>query len=236
VVRAISAGATHTLALTSTGQVLAWGINANGQLGDGTTTTSGTPVQTQLPPGVTVTAVAAGGELAGGEHSLALTSTGQVLAWGDNIAGELGDGTTTDRHVPVFTHLPQRARVRGLFGGCFHTLALTTAGQVLAWGDNQFGQLGNGTTTGSDLPVQVGLPSGTTVTAITAGCDHNLAATSSGHVLAWGIANDGELGTGTQPPMRKHPVQVRLPSGVTVTALGLGSEAFSSFAIAKKAP
>ena len=234
VVRVISAGATHTLALTSTGQVLAWGINVSGQLGDGTTTTSGTPVQTQIPPGVTVTAVAAGGEFAGGEHSLALTSAGLVLAWGDNIAGELGDGSTTDRHVPVFAHLPQGAKIRGLFGGCFHTLALTTTGQVLAWGDNQRGQLGDGTTTERHLPVRVAIPSGTTVTAITAGCDHNLVATSNGGVLAWGIANDGELGTGTQPPIRKNPVQVKLPSGVTVTSLGLGSEAFSSFAIVKK--
>jgi alpha-tubulin suppressor-like RCC1 family protein len=92
-----------------------------------------------------VTAVAAGGELAGGEHSLALTSAGLVLAWGDNIAGELGDGTTTDRHVPVFAHLPQGAKVRGLFGRCFHTLALTTAGQVLAWGIANDGELGIGT-------------------------------------------------------------------------------------------
>jgi alpha-tubulin suppressor-like RCC1 family protein len=151
------------------------------------------------------------GELAGGEHSLALTSAGLVLAWGDNIAGELGDGTTTDRHVPVFAHLPQGAKVRGLFGGCFHTLALTTAGQVLAWGDNQWGQLGDGTTTERDLPARVAIQSGTTVTAISAGCDHNLAATSNGHVLAWGIANDGELGIGTQPPVRK-PYQPTRPA------------------------
>jgi alpha-tubulin suppressor-like RCC1 family protein len=177
--------------------------------------------------------VAAGGAYAEGEHSLALTSTGQVLAWGDNIAGELGDGSTTNHDVPVFAHLPQGTRVRQLFGGCFHTLALTSTGQVLAWGDNQFGQLGIGNTTEHHAPVKVHIPVGTTVTAIAAGCDHNLVRTSNGRALAWGIANDGELGTGTQPSMRKTPVPVKLPSGASVVSFGLGSEAFSSFAIVR---
>jgi alpha-tubulin suppressor-like RCC1 family protein len=229
-VRSISAGAQHTLALTTTGRVLAWGINVDGQLGDGTTSISSPPVQAQIPPGVTVTAVAAGGAN-GNEHSLALTSTGRVLAWGSNAAGELGDGTTVNRDAPVFAHLPQGTRVRQLFGGCAHTLALTSAGQVLAWGDNQFGQLGIGTTTEHHAPVKVHIPAGTTVTAVAAGCDHNLARTSSGQALAWGIANDGELGIGTQPPARKLPVPVKLPAGVSIVSLGLGSEAFSSFAI-----
>ncbi len=226
-VTAIAGGSAHSLALTSSGQVLAWGYNADGELGNGITTTTGcfcisTPVAVSLPSGITVTAIAGGQS-----HSLALTSTGQVLAWGSNSYGQLGNGSTTNSSTPVAVSLPSGTTVTAIAAGDGHSLALTSSGQVLAWGWNFYGQLGNGTTTNSSTPVPVSLPSGTTVTAIAVGFYHSLALTSSGQVLAWGWNFYGQLGNGTTTTTTScqcipTPVQVSLPSGTTVTAVAGG--------------
>jgi hypothetical protein len=173
-VTAIAAGGNYSLARTSTGQVLAWGDNALGQLGNGTNTDSNVPISTSLPAGTTVTAIAAGFR-----HSLAATSTGQALAWGDNTFGQLGNGTNTGSNVPVSTSLPAGTTVTAVAAGGDHSLALTVTGQVLAWGRNNVGQLGNGTNTDSNVPVSTSLPAGTAATAIAAGNAHCLALSTS---------------------------------------------------------
>ena len=221
-VTAVAAGLWDSLALTSDGSVLAWGYNADGELGDGTTTDSSTPVPVDLPAGTRVTAVAAGGF-----HSLALTSDGSVLAWGTNGSGQLGDGTTTfdPTPVPVPVDLPAGTRVTAVAAGLLDSLALTSHGSVLAWGDNQWGQLGDGTTTTSSTPVTVpapvDLPAGTRVTAVAAGFDHSLALTSHGSVLAWGNNGDGQLGDGTTTSS-STPVRIDLPARTRVTAVAAG--------------
>jgi alpha-tubulin suppressor-like RCC1 family protein len=169
-ITAIAAGRNYSLALISTGTGLAWGFNGSGQLGNGTTTNSNTPVPVDLPPGTTVTAIAGGFR-----HSLALTSTGTVLAWGDNEFGQLGNGTNTSTNVPVAVSLPAGTTITAVAAGELHSLALTSTGIVLAWGSNGAGQLGNGTNTSSNVPVAVSLPAGTTITAIAAGTFHSLA-------------------------------------------------------------
>ena len=228
-VKAISAGSVHSLALTTTGRLYAWGYNGEGELGNGTTTNSDTPVRVKLPAGTTVTMTAAGEA-----HSLAGTSTGRVLAWGDNADGDLGNGTTTTSLTPVTVKLPGRTTVRALFGGCEQSLALTASGHVLAWGDNSFGTLGNGTTTNSATPVRAKLPAGTKVTAVAAGCHHNLALTASGHVLAWGFGERGQLGNGGTASSNL-PVRVQMPAGLVVTAVAAGPQAFHTLAIVRKA-
>ena len=210
---AVAGGFSHSLALTSTGQVLAWGLNSGGQLGNGTTTSSNIPVTVSLPSGTTATAIAGGAF-----HSLALTSTGQVLAWGNNATGQLGNGTTTSSNIPVAASLPSGTIVTAIAGGAGHSLALTSTGLVLAWGQNIYGQLGNGTTTNSSAPVQVSLPSGTTVTAIAAGDGHSLALTSAGQVLAWGDNSAGELGNGTGTRSTTPVAVSTLQTGVTAIA------------------
>ena len=144
--------------------MLAWGYNADGELGDGNTTNSDVPVKVKLPAGRKVTAIAAGGYLegvgadtAGPGHSLALTSTGAVLAWGYNADGELGDGNTTNSDVPVKVKLPAGRKVTAIAAGELHSLAVTSTGAVLAWGGNNFGQLGDGSYEGSNVPVRVKL-------------------------------------------------------------------------------
>jgi alpha-tubulin suppressor-like RCC1 family protein len=139
--------------LTSTGAVLAWGYNKDGQLGNGRTTSSNVPVKVKLPRGTKVTAIAAGYN-----HSLALTSTGAVLAWGFNYDGELGDGRTVSRDVPVKVKLRKGQRATRLAGGDLQSLAVTSTGAVLAWGGNNFGQLGDGSYKPSSAPVSVRPP------------------------------------------------------------------------------
>ncbi len=216
---AIAAGDTFNLALTSAGRVLAWGWNAFGQLGNGTTATSDVPVRVMLPAGAKVTAVSAGGGF-----SLALTSTGRVLAWGRNREGQLGIGVTRHRHHPVPVLLPRDTRVTAIAAGQIHSLALTAAGRVLAWGNNSIGQLGNGTTKSSDIPVAVKLRRFIRVTAIASGGYHGLALTTTGHILGWGNNADGELACrrpcGTSDNV--IPLRMKLPAGTKVTAIAAG--------------
>jgi alpha-tubulin suppressor-like RCC1 family protein len=222
IITAIAAGDAHSLAVTSTGRVLAWGSNGEGELGDPTAGPSSTlPVDVALPQGVNVIAIAAGGE-----HSLAVTSTGGAFAWGSNGFGELGNGTSGAPHsTPVAVHLPAGTTVTSVAAGESHSVARTATGRVLAWGSNEMNQLGNGTDDDADVPVPVALPSGTTVNAVASGAiaNHTLAVTSAGNVLAWGSNSEGQLGIGnTISP--DFPARVLLPSGTTATAIAAGGD------------
>jgi alpha-tubulin suppressor-like RCC1 family protein len=228
----IATGAGHSLALTSTGQVLAWGDNDFGQLGDGTRTNRDEPVEAALPAGTVVTRIAGGDD-----HSLALTSTGQVLAWGYNGSGQLGDGTTTTRTTPVEVHLPAGTEVTGIAAGHgFQSFAMTSASTLLAWGDNSYGQLGDGTVTRRTEPVQVLLPAGALVTQVASGDDHTVALTSTGQVLAWGYNRYGQVGDGSTTN-RSAPVEVTIPESTraarsaSLPAVGIGTGSYHSMAI-----
>ncbi len=168
-VTAIAAGSYHTVALKSDGTVCSWGANGYGELGDGATASRSTLGQVssladatmaiRLIPVPAFNLTGATAIAAGYEHAAAVQSDGTVWAWGRNICGELGDGTTDDHSTP--------AQVSGLTGviaiaaGLWHTVALKSDGTVWAWGWNYYGQLGDGTTTLVSTPVQVSGLTGT---------------------------------------------------------------------------
>jgi alpha-tubulin suppressor-like RCC1 family protein len=230
-IRAISAGCDHSLAITSAGSLLAWGYNKDGELGTGTTTSSDVPVRVNLPSGATPRIIAGGCY-----YSIAMTSAG-LFGWGRNNNGELGNGTTTSSDVPVPITIVRRGppigRPVSIFAGCAHTLVLFSKGAIRAWGYNSFGQLGNGTTTDSSTAVSVHLSAGAHVRAISAGCYESYAMTTAGQVLAWGYNNDGELGNGLATNAAL-PVIVRLPVGLTATAVASGPGGVHAFAIVRR--
>ena len=213
----ISAGSCHNLALKSDGTVWAWGDNSSGQLGNGTTDNSTSPVKVSFPGGVTVTAIAAGGY-----HSLALTSNGTIYAWGYNNTGQIGNGTLAPAVTsPVKVSFPGGVTVTAIAAGDYYSMALTSDGTIYAWGDNSNGQLGNGTTVDKTSPVKVSSLSG--VTTIAAGTNHSLALKNDGTAWSWGNNNNGQLGNEqTGNSFSSIPVQVSFPGGVTVTAVAAG--------------
>ena len=201
----IAGGEQHTCALTSAGAVLCWGSNANGELGNGTTTKSLTPVPvTGLSSGVVAVS-------AGSAFSCALTHGGTVMCWGVNTTGNLGNGTTTDSDIPVqvldVAGTGTLGGVVAISAGQYHVCAVTNTGAVLCWGDNAFGELGpepSGFRTG--LPNQVtGIPAD--IVAISAGSYFTCALTSTSAAWCWGSSGDGQLGAGPNLP-NSNPVAV----------------------------
>jgi len=211
-VTAITTGWKHSCALTSFKGVKCWGWNEYGQLGDGTQITRTTPVDVVgLTTGVSAIA-------ADEVHTCALTSNGGVKCWGLNDSGELGDGTTISRNIPVDV-VGLTNGVSAIAVGQYQSCALTEAGAVKCWGWNYSGQLGNGTNVSSKLPVDVsGLASG--VIAITAGMERACALTTSGGVKCWGRNYHGALGNGSSGNS-SVPVDVNgLTNGVIAIAAG----------------
>ena len=129
----------------------------------------------------------------GGYHSIALKDDGTVWVWGNNDDGQLGDGTTNSRSLPV--RVAKLSEVVAVSNGVFHSLSLKSDGTVWAWGWNEYGQLGDGTTESRFVPVQVA-NLGDAV-ALAAGEVHSLALKSDGTVWAWGDNFFGQLGDGT---------------------------------------
>jgi alpha-tubulin suppressor-like RCC1 family protein len=179
--------------------VQCWGVNASGQLGDGTTVGRLTPVPvTSLSSGVQAIAV-------GGLHSCALTTAGATQCWGSNVFGQLGDDTTISRTTPVPV-IGLGSGVQAVAAGDTHTCAVTMTGALRCWGSNILGELGDGTTIQRLTPVAV-TGSGSGVQAVAAGRHNTCALSTGGVVLCWGRNDAGQLGDGTQT-QRSTPVVV----------------------------
>jgi len=232
---AIAAGSSFSLGIQSDGTLWAWGLNNKGQIGDGSTSNRAAPVQ--ISADTTWTAIAAGYD-----HAVALRSNGTIFTWGGNSSGQLGNGIITNDPNPTPTQIlgtnfsaiaaggsgvpysyfadGEKTHVGG------HTIALKSDGTLWAWGQNIFGQLGDGNynfyagwagagtyplteyRSGTDrsLPFQIGTDSDWSL--ISAGCGHNVGLKKDGTLWAWGLNVNGQLANGIAGMDNLRPLPV----------------------------
>ena len=206
----VSAGGLSTCFLEAVGTVQCWGENQYGQLGDGTYTASVQPMAVAgLPPASSIAA--------GDEVTCAIAASA-AWCWGRDNYGQLGNASTAPRvNTPVQVAGGLAFKQVSVKGDVF-ACGVTVANQAYCWGHNSDGELGDGTTTDSDVPVAVSLARASVV-QISAGDEHACALLSTGAVWCWGDNADGQLGDGTTVSSDK-PVQVTGLSGVGVIAAG----------------
>ena len=208
----VTTGGNHTCALSVSGEIFCWGYNAQGQLGNGTTsnTNSPTAITSHFIPFTDISA--------GQNHTCGITAIGGVKCWGQNTYGKLGDGTTSNKYFPTDV-FGLTSGVASISAGQSHTCAITTTGGAKCWGYNSTGQLGDGTTTQRTSPADVsGLTSG--AMSISAGSDYTCAVTITGGAKCWGNNVNGRLGDGTVI-QKNSPVDVSgLTSGVSSISTG----------------
>jgi len=242
----VAAGHEQSLALSSTGQLYSFGGNRYGQLGRAANAGSEAPNPVPAP----VTLPQASGPVvqiaAGHDHCLALTSTGQLYSFGSNRYGQLGRAANPETADP--NPLPAQVQLPGLEGsivaiaaGGYHSLVLSSSGQIFAFGDNAAGQLGYAANTGSERanpnPTRVTLPGASArPIALAAGALHSLALTAAGVLYTFGSNAAGQLGrpanSGSEAA-NPSPAPVALPFGETVDAPASGSSA--AFTLAQTA-
>ena len=213
-ISSISAGLTHTCAVTTAGAALCWGMNSNGQVGDGSSINQLKPVAVSgLTSGVTSIS-------AGHSHTCATTDSGSAKCWGQNGSyGMLGNNSTSDNPRPVQVTGLTAGAVR-VSAGTYHTCAITTGG-VKCWGFNAYGQLGNNTTVTSGSPVVVsGLSAG--VSSIATGYAHSCAVTAAGAAVCWGYNTYGQIGDNTSANRTVPTTVSGLSAGVTAVTSGNG--------------
>jgi alpha-tubulin suppressor-like RCC1 family protein len=207
--KTVVGGNDYSMAIKNDGTLWAWGKNLNGQLGDGTTTRRNSPVQ--IGTATNWKTIICGIS----EHTMALKTDGTLWAWGQNLNGQLGDGTTTQRNSPV--QIGTATDWKSISVGYNNTVATKTDGTLWAWGYNGYGQLGDGTTTQRNSPVQIG--TATNWKSVDAGGMHNVAVKNDGTLWAWGLNTDGQLGDGTTTD-RHSPVQITTATNWASTSAG----------------
>lgn len=200
---ALALGGQHSCATLSGGELHCWGDNYGGQLGNGESSANGrdhpsTVLRARGEPLTGVRAVAAGGG-----HNCALLESGEAVCWGQNLSGELGDGTHEERAFPVPVEVAPGVRLAGIAAlalGEFHTCALTNEGGAWCWGSNGGGQLGDGTVSSRPRPVPVEASPEAPLAGVIelrAGGGHSCARLAGGEAYCWGSNSSGQLGNST---------------------------------------
>jgi len=218
----VSAGSGYALALGDDGYVYSWGSNWAGQLGEGTNIPSNVPTRVHTPAGVSFVGLSAGHG-----HSLAVTADGEVWAWGENVAGELGNGTSRNRFTePVKVHSPAGVKFRTVtttrigLGGT--SVGITADGDLYGWGSGAMGQLGDEDVWESVIPRKIPAPPGVTFTSVDAGASYLVAIGSDGRTYSWGANFEGQLGNGTTTESFAVGPTNELPKNAVITEVSFG--------------
>jgi alpha-tubulin suppressor-like RCC1 family protein len=218
-----------TCGMTKSGKLYCWGDNTCGQLGDGTFTSrlDKRPIaQGEVPTTTTFTQI-----VKGWLHMCALGDDNEIYCWGDNQYGQLGDGAFDNRNIPTKVNkgaIPASAKITSISTAYYHTCALTQDDKMYCWGQNDLGQLGDGTTDNRSLPVEVNrgnIPTSVRIRSLQTGWKHSCVLAGDNNVYCWGRNTLGQLGDGTTTH-RSSPVLViqgqRDPS-YNITQLSVGA-------------
>jgi len=233
----VTSGHSHSCALTTLGTVKCWGYGSQGQLGNGSTLSSSTPVDVHTSSLDSTPLSGIVSISAGASFTCALTSGGTVKCWGFNLFRTLGNGTSADSSTPTDVHTSSLdstplSGIISISSGYRHVCAVTATQNVKCWGSNASGQLGDGSYSTRSTPVDVrsSVADSTPlsgIVAVTGGGYHSCALTSSGAVKCWGTNSSGELGHGLSVAESTSPVNVRTSSsdsspltGITAVAAG----------------
>ena len=193
-----SASFYHSCAIALNGRAYCWGSGNSGKLGNGSTASS------RVPVAVNTSGVLAGKTIkqisAGENHTCAIASDNRAYCWGSNKNGQLGNGSTADSNVPVAVNMSGALAgktIKQMSTGYSSTCAIASDNRAYCWGSGNNGQLGNGSTADSRVPVAVnmsGTLAGKTIKQILAGGDHGCVVASDDKMYCWGLNNNGELG------------------------------------------
>jgi uncharacterized repeat protein (TIGR02543 family) len=199
-IESISIGWGHTLALSEKGVVYAYGYNEFGQLGTSSNFSSFVPtdITSQFLLNINEYVVSVS---AGYDHSSAVTNLGRLFMWGRNQNGQLGDGSIVNRNKPNNNkYFDDRAelKIKTVISGYGNTAAISTDGQLLVWGSNYFGQVGNDSKNDAYIPVNIttnfNLKNGEKVNNVSLGLAHLVATTSENRLFVWGSNGQSRLG------------------------------------------
>jgi alpha-tubulin suppressor-like RCC1 family protein len=210
----VSAGGYQTIARKADGNLYSWGSNIQGQLGDSSSIDRNAPVVVNAGAGTTTwRMVAVGDQFAVAIRTAGTSTTGGTLwAWGLNQNGQLGDGTTVSRAVPV--QIGKDTDWAFVAAGKGHALAIKTTGILYSWGRNFNGQLGDGTVISKLVPTKIGVATWQTVSA---GETHTLGLQKDGTLWAWGGNDSGQIGNAVAPSATPVPAPVKVGSSTWVS-------------------
>jgi alpha-tubulin suppressor-like RCC1 family protein len=211
----VSSGVYHACAVLSGGPIRCWGDSRSVPNGIAGARYSAGSIAVPISGIGDAASVSAGGF-----HTCAVLSGGAVECWGDNGSGQLGDGTLTNRSVPVAVEgISSAVSISAGGGDLSHTCAVLTSGAVECWGDNERGELGDGTTATSLVPVAVsGIANAVSVSS---GLYHSCALLSSGTVECWGDNHYGQLGNGTNTASSTPVAVAGIANAVSISGGGL---------------
>lgn len=210
--KSVTAGNSHQIALKSDGTLWTWGANCFGELGTGSTTHSTSPVR--IGAAANWTSVSTGVFF-----SMARRGDGSIWGWGSNQFGQIGTGSApANIFAPV--QVGAAFKWREVWAGGYHAVAIRQDGSLWAWGNNHFGQLGDGTSVQRSTPVRIGADN--TWISVSAGLYHTLAIKADGTLWSWGRNEDGELGIRTRSAPVATPTRVNIERDWVAVAAGEG--------------
>ena len=209
----ITLGQTHTCSILDDNSVKCWGGNANGQVGDGSTSDRNIPTKI-LFDGSDVISLSAGSY-----HTCAILINSSIECWGDNWHGQLGDGSNDRQLTPK--SLGNQYQSRSISSGAFHTCSIMINNSLYCWGFNSGGQLGNGNYDNFNLPNPVPLSENQIPSIIESGFHHTCSVLDNGKVICWGDNAKGQLGDGTNND-RIIADEVDIPIGRSALSISVG--------------